>query len=249
MNIRSYGRNWRGARLALIFLFIAFLLFTPDALADPDVPEKLIYAIYWAGLRVGEASLSTSSTTDGMIIRSRAISAPFISIFYKVEDTAETSLYQDGYPRQYVLKVREGRHRRHKEVNFNPEQPQKVVFHNWLEEKTTHYLLEKRAYDPLSGFHALRKRPLHVGRSEHLAVFDSKKLWNVEVKVIRKERLKLPTGEFDTVVIKPVMESEGLFYQKGEFYIWLSDDEKKIPVMIKSRVKIGSFTAKLMKIV
>ncbi len=33
--------------------------------------------------------------------------------------------------------------------------------------------------------------------------------------------------------------------KKGEIHIWLTDDEKKIPVMMKSKVKIGSFVAKL----
>ncbi len=63
--------------------------------------------------------------------------------------------------------------------------------------------------------------------------------------MLRNERVRVPAGEFATVVIKPILQSEGIFLKKGEVYIWLTDDEKRIPVMVKSRVKIGSFVAKL----
>jgi hypothetical protein len=41
------------------------------------------------------------------------------------------------------------------------------------------------------------------------------------------------------------MKSEGIFYRKGEIYIWLTDDEKRVPVMLKTKVKIGSVNASL----
>jgi len=105
--------------------------------------------------------------------------------------------------------------------------------------------LGKQAFDPLSGFYNIRKRQLKAGHSEYLDIFDSKKLWSVEVQVIGKERVSTPAGEFDTILIKPLMQSEGIFMRKGEIYIWLTDDDKKIPVMIKSEVKVGTFVAKL----
>ncbi len=86
-----------------------------------------------------------------------------------------------------------------------------------------------------------------MGRPEYIDIFDSKKLWNTEVQVLRKERVRVPAGEFDTIVIKPLLKSEGVFMKKGEIYIWLTDDDKKIPVMIKSKVKIGNFKVKLVE--
>ena len=52
-------------------------------------------------------------------------------------------------------------------------------------------------------------------------------------------------GEFDTVVIKPLMKSEGIFNKKGDVYIWLTDDKKRVPVKLESKVAIGSITATL----
>ncbi|HET6370527.1 MAG TPA: DUF3108 domain-containing protein, partial [Nitrospiria bacterium] len=38
---------------------------------------------------------------------------------------------------------------------------------------------------------------------------------------------------------------EGLFMDKGDVFIWFTDDEKKIPVLVKGKIKIGSITATL----
>jgi hypothetical protein len=84
-----------------------------------------------------------------------------------------------------------------------------------------------------------------VGNSVFVAVFDNKKVWDIEVQVLRKERVQVPAGQFQTIVIKPLMKSDGIFYRKGDIFIWLTDDEKRIPVMLKTKVKVGSITARL----
>ena len=46
-------------------------------------------------------------------------------------------------------------------------------------------------------------------------------------------------------MIQPLMKSEGIFESKGNIYIWLTDDERRIPVMVRSKITIGSITALL----
>ena len=233
--------------LSLCFVLCLFL-FSPEVHAETQVPEKFTYNVYWAGIRAGNASLELEDSPDGVTITSRAVSAQFISIFYRVEDLAQSILYPNGYPSLYVLKIHEGRHRRDKATYFNirpDNETQQIIYNNKLDNETVEFNFERPAFDPLSGLYEIRKRQLEVGRSEFIDIFDSKKLWNVEVQVLRKERITTPVGEFNTIVIKPIMQSEGIFMKKGDIYIWLTDDEKKIPAMIKSKVKIGSFVAKL----
>ncbi|MCK5427512.1 MAG: DUF3108 domain-containing protein [Thermodesulfovibrionia bacterium] len=227
---------------------LCLFLFSPEVHAETQVPEKFTYNVYWAGIRAGNASLELEDSPDGVTITSRAVSAQFISIFYRVEDLAQSILYPNGYPSLYVLKIHEGRHRRDKATYFNikpDNETQQIIYNNKLDNETVEFNFERPAFDPLSGLYEIRKRQLEVGRSEFIDIFDSKKLWNVEVQVLRKERITTPVGEFNTIVIKPIMQSEGIFMKKGDIYIWLTDDEKKIPAMIKSKVKIGSFVAKL----
>ena len=52
-------------------------------------------------------------------------------------------------------------------------------------------------------------------------------------------------GDVNTIVIKPLMKSEGIFNRKGDLHIWLTDDEKRIPVRMQTKVAVGSITATL----
>jgi len=237
-----------------IFNFLilcCFITFPSYLYAEPRVPEKLIYYVYWSGIKAGNATMEVEDTPEGVTITSLATSAEFISVFYKVEDLAKSILYPDGYPSTYILKIREGRHKKDKFTSFGMKLDngsQKVIYNNKLNNEIVEFNLERQAFDPLSGFYEIRKRQLEVGRSEYIDIFDSKKLWVTEVQILGKERISVPAGEFNTIIIKPLLKSEGIFMKKGDIYIWLTDDDKKIPVMMKSKVKVGSFVAKLVEI-
>ncbi|MBI4687184.1 MAG: DUF3108 domain-containing protein [Nitrospirae bacterium] len=232
-----------------MFFVLSSLLFALHAMAEPKVPEKLTYSIYWSGIKAGNAYWDIGNTADGVMITSRAESTEFVSLFYKVDNFIQSRLYPDGYPKNYKIRIREGRHKRDKEVNFfnSENSSQKVVYQNKLDNETAAFDYEKKVFDPLSGFYEIRKKNLQVGRSEYIDIFDSKKFYSVEVQVLRKEHISVPAGEFETVLVKPILQSEGIFLRKGDIYIWLTDDEKKIPVMIKSKVKVGSFNVELVK--
>ncbi|MEF9427133.1 MAG: DUF3108 domain-containing protein, partial [Candidatus Mariimomonas ferrooxydans] len=201
-----------GQVCALFFVFY-LVFFSVCIEAGPKIPEKFVYDVYWLGIRAGTATLEFKETPEGVTIKSSVVSAPFISVFYEVDDFAQSTLYVDGYPRDYILKVREGRSRRDKATHFMTKPadgPQKIIYNNKLDDHISEYYLMKQAFDPLSGFYEIRKRPLKVGHPAYLDIFDSKKVWNVEVQVLRKERVRIPDGEFDTIVIKPLMQSEGI---------------------------------------
>ena len=67
----------------------------------------------------------------------------------------------------------------------------------------------------------------------------------MEVRVLRKEKLKTALGDVNTIVIRPMVKSEGVFEGKGEVNIWLTDDNRRIPVRAQTRVIVGSVTADL----
>lgn len=235
--------------LCISSLFLSVLL-PGEAAASQDVNKKFVYYVYWAGIRAGKAVMDYESTADNIKIRTHATSATVITLFYKVDDVAESILYPDGYPIKHTLVVRQGRHRRHKIIEFGRQKnsmPQKVTYQNLLDKTLTEHYLDRPAYDSLSAFFELTRRPLTVGTSEYIDVFDSNKLYNAEVKVLGKERVRVPAGEFDTILVKPILKSEGIFLKKGDMYIWVTDDDRKLPVLFKSKVRIGHFTVKLIE--
>jgi hypothetical protein len=52
-------------------------------------------------------------------------------------------------------------------------------------------------------------------------------------------------GSFQSLKVKALMRFEGIFMDRGEIYVWLTDDDRRIPVMMQSKIKVGSVSAKL----
>jgi len=101
--------------------------------------------------------------------------------------------------------------------------------------------------DVLSAFYLIRTRELKVGQSIFVDNHADKKNYPLEVKVLRKERIKVPAGTFDCVVVEPILRASGIFQQKGSLTVWLTDDQIKMPVLMKSKVVIGSISTELTK--
>jgi hypothetical protein len=206
--------------------------------------EKLFYDIYWLGIYAGNAVFEAINDKSSLRITSRANSASFISTFYKVEDYAE-SLIIKGRATHFRIKQHEGRYRSDKETIFDVNN-RKVTYFDYLKSKKKEYMIDGVVWDVLSGFYYLRAQPLTIGKVIYIDVFDSNKLLKAEVSVLRREKIKVSgKGEVSTVVVKPDLKSEGLFHKKGDIHIWLTDDEKKIPVRVETKVPIGKVVAEL----
>ena len=235
--------------IAFLLLAVSFILSSRNVSAF-TVPEKLVFDLTWTGVKAGTATLEVANEKGNTKIISTARSADWVSVFYTVDDRTESVLKSTqapmliGLPVNYRIKVREGRHRRDKEVIFDHANRQ-ATYINHLENGKKTYNINENSFDPLSSFYYIRTLKFEVGKSLYVNMFDSKKLWNVEVQVLRKEKIRTELGEFNTVVIKPLMKSEGIFNKKGDLYIWLTDDLKRIPVKMQTRVVVGSITATL----
>lgn len=149
-------------------------------------------------------------------------------------------------PTNYHIRTREGRHRKDKEIIFDRSSG-KAVYIDHLEDEKKEAEVPHGVHDPLSSFYLVRTMDLEVGESVYVPVFDSKRLWNVEVQVLRKEKVEVDAGTYDTIVIKPLMKSEGIFSSKGDIHIWLTDDERRMPVLLRSEVAVGSIDAELVR--
>ena len=106
--------------------------------------------------------------------------------------------------------------------------------------------ITRHTQDALSSLYYLRtKKDFIVGKPIIFDIHDSGKNWSVEVHVLGRERLQTPVGEFDTIKVKTYPKYEGVFMHKGEIFIWLTDDDRKVPVLMKSTITIGSIVSTL----
>ncbi len=233
-------------QLSLVLLVLIAMATSAAALT---VPEKLVYDLTWTGIKAGTATQEITDEGDSIRIVSIARSADWISVFFPVEDRVESLLAkvtppQLGLPRDFRMKVREGKHRRDKEIIFDHDKG-KASYIDHLNGEKVELEIGKNTYDPYSSFYYVRTLPLEVGKSVFVPLLDNKQLWNVEIQVLKKEKLDTILGKVNTILIKPLIKSEGIFQKQGEIYIWLTDDARHIPVKMKTKVAIGSVTATL----
>ncbi len=234
---------------AIVFLMLLTTIFVPCSVQALTIPEKLVFDLTWTGIKAGTATQEIINDNGVIKIVSTARSADWISVFYPVDDRIESVLDGKpasglGFPKSYRMKIKEGKHRRDKEVIFDRGRRVARYVDNISGERKD-FEINENTLDTLSCFYYVRSLPLEVGKSVFINIFDNKKLWTTEVQVLRKERIKTVLGSFDTIVVKPLLKSEGIFEKKGDMYIWLTDDDRRVPVKMKTKVRIGSITATL----
>lgn len=208
--------------------------------------EKLYFSVNWGPINAGNAIMALPETTTVNGERCyRAISViktnKFFSLFFKVEDVVESLIDVEGiFPWRFKKRLREGKYRA--EVYAEYDQRNHLAITKGDTIKIPEYV-----QDALSIFYYIRTVNLKVGESIYVDNISDGKVYPLEVKVLRKERIRVGAGTFDCILIEPKLKGAGIFRQKGKLTIWLTDDERKIPVLMKSKIAIGSINLELEK--
>jgi hypothetical protein len=206
--------------------------------------EKFNFDIGYGFINAGYASMTVTDLIEYnghpcYRVVSTANSNKFFSSFYRVEDEVESIIDAEGiFSWRFEKNLREGGYNSNKSYEFD--QPNQRVFY----EKDT---LEVAPYvqDALSILYYARTREMKVGESIFIDNFTDGKNYPLEVKVHRRETIKVKAGRFDCLVVEPLLLSSGIFKHEGKLTVWLTDDRLKMPVLMKSKVLVGSISAEL----
>lgn len=251
---------------ALLLAALLALLLPPrpvragDAL--PFCPgESLAYAVSWGVIPAGEASLEVlppdlppgadPADAPRLHLRMRARTNAFADVFYKVRDQAD-SWTDPGLTRSehYAKSQHEGSHHREITVRFFWNNST-VRYENDVNGPKQPLVLLPGTYDPLSVFYAFRARDIAPDRPVLLPVTDGTKTVMGEARVVGRERVAAPAGEFDAWVVEPDIRDLGGVFRKSpgaKLTVWVSADQRRIPVRIESKVLVGSFRAELARL-
>jgi len=97
-------------------------------------------------------------------------------------------------------------------------------------------------YDPVSAAYYFRWRDLG-GEDRARNVYAGRKVWQISTRVLGKERIRTESGDLDTILIQPVIHREGKLENKGDLKMWLSNDERRVPVRLYAKfTKIKDWT-------
>lgn len=161
----------------------------------------------------------------------------------RVDDRYESWIDTQGlFSRRFIQNIHEVRYRRNRTYEFDPAHRT----YRRLDKDETGPIASDRPLDDLSFMYYARTLPLEVGDTYTLNRYFKESGNPVVLRVVRKETIDVPAGRFRTVVVQPVIRTNGLFGEGGRAEIYFSDDERRIPVLIKSRVPVvGSLTMSL----
>jgi hypothetical protein len=209
--------------------------------------ETLKYEVSWSDIvSAGTAVMEVKKERlpDGRDVLMFVLSgrtAGMVDKFFRVNDTV-TSVFDPMVMQSLSYKLNEshGKKSRRRELIFDRER--KRVVSRLNDDAPETFDIPDDAQDALSSLYYLRtKEDFTVGKAMVFEVHDSGKNWDVEVQTLGREKVKTSAGEFATIKVKTYPTNQGVFMNKGVVFIWLTDDSRKVPVLMKSTLKVGSF--------
>ena len=214
--------------------------------------EKLTYQLRWNFIPAGEASLEVHPITTINGVKAyhfvlTAKSNSFIDVFYKVRDRIDA--YSDldmTHSILYRKKQKEGGTKRNVVIDFDWDKKE-AQYSNYKKKRKPISILPG-SFDPLSVYYYTRYIDLGKNREIKRAVTDGKKCVIGIAKVIKREKIKIKIGTYDTYLLEPDLKHlRGVFEKSknAKIKIWVSADKSQIPVKIKSKVIVGSFIGEL----
>jgi hypothetical protein len=94
--------------------------------------------------------------------------------------------------------------------------------------------------DDASFIYFIRTVPLEIGRTYTFERYFRPDRNPVRIKVLRRERVKVPAGTYQTIVVQPMIKSKGIFSENSKAEIWFSEDANRVMVQMKADLPVGS---------
>jgi hypothetical protein len=206
--------------------------------------EAATYQVKLGGISVGSGSMSVIGlqTVRGQQTFHTVMTLRGGNALVRVNDRFESWIDTDGlFSRRFHQNQHEARFRRNRTYDFFPEDR---TFRR--ENGQTGTLPTNQPLDDLSFIYYARTLPLDPGATYSLPRYFKADGNPVVLQVLRRETIEVPAGRYRTIVVRPVIRTDGMFGEGGRAEVYFSDDEHRIPVLIRSRVPVvGSLSMHL----
>ena len=201
------------------------------------VGERSQYEVRFGKLKVGNGSIEVVQLDnvrgrEAWHTRFRVSGGTF---FYKVNDVLESWFDSRTLASlRFVKDQEEGRSDREVRYEIFPE---RTVYREADGEEQPSV---SQPLDDGSFLFFVRTLPLKVGDVYELHRYFKPDRNPVRIRVLRREKVKVPAGTFDAIVVQPSFKTKGIFSENGKAEVWLSDDERRVVLQMKSSLSFGS---------
>lgn len=213
------------------------------------VGERLTFDVKYGFVTAGVAEyhipkIVKLSGRDVYNVTFKVSSVPTFDAFYKVRDRYETFIDTEAlFPWRFEQHIREGGYSRDFSAFFDQRKGKAKT-----SEGT--YDIPLGVQDIISAFYLARTfdySKMKPGDKFKLQNFYKDKTYPLDVVFKGRETITVDAGTFDCMIVEPLVQEGGLFKSEGTIVIWLTNDELKIPIKVKTKIIIGSIDAELTK--
>ena len=204
-----------------------------------DVGEKLDYEVKFGPLSVGRGTMEvmTMDTVRGHETWHTVFSVKGGTFFYHVNDRFESWVDTRNFASlRHVQDINEGSKDRERYFEIFPNRA------TYIEDNKPEKPSVSEPLDDGSFLYFIRTVPLEVGKTYEFNRYFRPDRNPVKITVLRRERIKVPAGTFDAIVIRPSIKTKGIFSENGQAEVWLSDDDRRIMLQMKSKLSFGSLS-------
>lgn len=230
---------------AVVALLPEHLTFPHDGPSWAREKEELVYKVGFLGLTMGYARLTFRGKVllegrEAYHLTVRAWTSDLLSLVYPMNDTIEYYLDVTTFA---PIRVEFTRAQKEDDIAFYDQETGSIVYRyksNGNVRKTVDAV--PGVYDPVSVAYFFRTRDL-AGSEESRPMYGGKNLYEISARPLGYERIRTERGEFDTVLIQPVLRRGGAIDKKGDLRLWMTRDDRHLPVRLYAKFrKIRTWT-------
>ena len=238
---------------ALIIFFLSISCFCQQKAYGDG--EWLKFRIHYGLITAGQAALEVKSerlnNQEVFHIIGFGETTGLTNWFFKVEDHYQSYILKDeDLPVRFVRNINEGGYKKDIQIDFNQSSKMATIV-DFIDNKREIVPFPNRAQDMVSSFYYLRNNldihSLNDNDEFDLDMFFDSENYKFKLKYLRKEVLDTKFGKVPCLVFRPYVESGRVFNEKESLTIWVSDDDNKIPLLIKADLTVGSLKASLIE--
>lgn len=212
----------------------------PRARVPFGAGEKFTFDVRFGNLKVGTSQMEVRGTA---MVRGREAWHTTLWIrggtfFYKVNDVFESWIDTETLSSlRFVKQQEEGTREGTKYYEIYPERAVYVERKDGAQEE---HRSVSQPLDDGSFLYFARTLPLRPGETYSVNRYFIPDRNPVRIRVLRRERVTVPAGTFNAVVVRPIIKTKGIFSEDGRAELWLSDDSARMVLQVRTRLAFGS---------
>ena len=210
-------------------------------------PERqtLTFTVDWRVFTGGTAVFHLAQQGEQLKVTATADTVGAVNLLFPVVDRFQSSMdTKTGCSAGFWKQVQEGRRKVSTDLTFDSKTGKQTQIEKNLvkgTEKEQTASIPACVTDSLSGIFYAASQRLTVGQDVRFPLGDAMRTVTVTMKVEAREEIKTPAGTFQTIRVQPTAE-EGVVKNRGNIWIWYTDDARHIPVQIRARLFWGTIT-------